>query len=309
MPRDAGAGWDFDDVRDHYLELAVRGRSRRLRRIDHERYLELSRAVTGEVMAEVFGEWRRSRLAVRRRDWCSGCATSWPAPAGGCSTIAAGRRPPSIICAAILAPMAVWLVDEGIGGVDRARRERRLRRRSRLGCGWRCTETRGARRRRASKGSVLAPTASHERNIEAIIGRFVDISWAYRFGPPAQNLVVASLEREIGDGVELLSQSFRFPAGRPRIEESTAELGLRAECREQPDGSLRLSVSSRRLAYGVRLQVTGFVATDDAFSVEPGGTRSLVLWPEVAASPPAEGTMRALNLDGCLRFAISEIAS
>ena len=60
VPRDVGSGWDFEDVRDHYLgllfgvdpaELAA-GRPRALS--------ELSRAVTGEVMAEVFGEWRRA---------------------------------------------------------------------------------------------------------------------------------------------------------------------------------------------------------------------------------------------------------
>src|SRR4051794_36941279 len=52
-PRDGGAEWDFQDVRAHYLRLLF-GAER-----DDERYLELSRFVSGEVMAEVFGEWRR----------------------------------------------------------------------------------------------------------------------------------------------------------------------------------------------------------------------------------------------------------
>ena len=59
VPRDAGSGWDFDDVRDHYLALLYGVDPGELRRADPDRYLELSRAVTGEVMAQVFGEWRR----------------------------------------------------------------------------------------------------------------------------------------------------------------------------------------------------------------------------------------------------------
>src|SRR6185369_5545532 len=60
VPRDAGTGWDFDDGRDHYLRELFGVDPGELRRFDHERYLELSRAVSGEAMAAVFGEWRRA---------------------------------------------------------------------------------------------------------------------------------------------------------------------------------------------------------------------------------------------------------
>jgi beta-mannosidase len=75
-----------------------------------------------------------------------------------------------------------------------------------------------------------------ERNVESVLGRFADASYAYRFGPPQHDAVVVSLERE----GELLSQAFRFPAGRPLAQE---DLGLEAEL----DGD-RLVIRSRKLA-------------------------------------------------------------
>ncbi len=42
----------------------------------------------------------------------------------------------------------------------------------------------------------LEPHSQREWNVETIIGHFVDASWAYRFGPPAQDAIVVSLERD-----------------------------------------------------------------------------------------------------------------
>jgi beta-mannosidase len=59
VPRDPGAGWDFDDVREYYLRTPYQADPACLRYEDPERYLDLSRAVAAEVMTEVFPEWRR----------------------------------------------------------------------------------------------------------------------------------------------------------------------------------------------------------------------------------------------------------
>ena len=58
VPRDTGAGWDFDDVRDFYLQHFFAVDPVKMRCFDPARYLQLSRVVSGEMMAQVFAEWR-----------------------------------------------------------------------------------------------------------------------------------------------------------------------------------------------------------------------------------------------------------
>ena len=291
VPRDAGSGWDFEDVRDHYLALEFGVDPAELRRVDHARYLELSRAVTGEVMAEVFGEWRRADspsgggLVLWLRDLVAGAGWGVLDHRGLPKTAYHHLR-------RALAPVATWTTDEGLNGIVAHvanDRPRPLSARLRVAL-YRDLE------HRVDEGHAtieLPPHGAVARNVEAIIGRFVDAGWAYRFGPPAHDVVVTSLEQDDA----LLSQSFRFPAGRPMRPEPATALGLRAAVSAQPDGSVRLDVHSRRLAYGVRVHAPGYAADDDAFSIEPGAMRSLLLRPlEPGLAFSAELT--ALNLTG-----------
>jgi beta-mannosidase len=302
VPRDTGAGWDFDDVRDHYLRLLFRVDPAGLRSVDAERYRELSRAVSGEVMAETFGEWRRVGSP------CRGALVLWL----GDLTPGAGwglldhRGEPKVAYHHLrraLAPVAVWTTDEGLGGIDvHVANDRDAP----LGARLRVTLYRdGAVRADEAIEDVALPAhGALRRNVEAMLGRFVDVSWAYRFGPPAQDLVVASLERVNGEAVELVSQSFRFPAGRPATPEPAARLGLRGIV-EEADGGIRvLRVACDRFAYGVRAVVPGHAVADDAFGVEPGHERVVELTP-VAGEAGAEGAggwLTALNLAGRVKI-------
>ncbi len=299
VARDAGSGWDFDDLRDDYLKLVFGVDPAGIRRYDHDRYLELSRAVTGEVMAHVFGEWRRAGspsgggMILWLRDLVAGA---------GYGVVDQRGRPKTAYhhLRRILAPTAVWLVDEGIGGVvahvanDGAAP---LSARLRIALFTDLELPVG----QASESLELPPHAAIERNIEGMLGHFVDASWAYRFGPPAQDAIVATLERVAGSGagaIDVLSQAFHFPAGRPLVRERAERLGLTATSTTAGDGTVRLEITSRRLAYGIRIHAAGSSASDDAFSVEPGGTRVVILRPAAAGSPVEAGWLTALNLLG-----------
>ena len=304
VARDPGAGWDFDDVRDHYLAILFRVDPAALRRDDAARYLELSRAVTGEVMEQVYGEWRRAGSP------CGGGLILWLrdlVAGAGWGVVDDRGRPKTAYhhLRRILAPSAIWLVDEGIGGVIAHIANdgpAALRARVRVALY-------SDLERPVGHGEEWLEVSAHgaaQRDVEVLIGHFVDAAWAYRFGPPAQDAIVASLERDGADGVELISQAFHFPAGRPRAVESEQRLGLAASACAEPNGSVRLTVATRRLAYGVRIHVAGFAPSDDAFSVEPGGSRTIELRPLMAGRAFAGGALTALNLDGRVAIATAE---
>ena len=115
VPGDVGADWDFDDVRDHYLKSLYGVEPEHLRRTDPQRYLELSRQVSGDVMTEVFGEWRRPASE------CGGGFILWLrdlAPGAGWGLIDSAGSPKPVLRAlrSVLAPVAIWMTDEGMGG-------------------------------------------------------------------------------------------------------------------------------------------------------------------------------------------------
>jgi beta-mannosidase len=306
VPRDVGAGWDFEDVRDHYLRLLHELDPVALRSTDPEGYLDLGRQVTGEVVAEVFGEWRRAASP------CAGGLVLWltdVAPGAGWGLLD-HRGLPKVAyhhMRRVCAPVAVWTTDEGLGGVavhlanDRpAPVDAILRIATYRGFGVRVDQV--------EEAVSLDPHGSRTVNVETLLGRFVDASWAYRFGPPSQDVIVVSLEQAEQDRRRLLSQAFRFPAGRPRGRETAPQLGLAATIETRDEDTATVTVRADRLAYGVRVRIPGFTPDDDAFSVEPGHAREVQLRRSGAESAAPTGHITALNLTGRVAVASSPVA-
>jgi beta-mannosidase len=297
VPLDSGASWDFEDVRDFYLRLLYSMDPAALRYSDANRYLELSRMVSGEVMAEVFGEWRRPASP------CAGGIILWGAdlePGSGWGILDSQGQPKSVywLLKRALAPCAVWTTDEGLNGIDvHAANDHSEQLDVMLRV---AAYTFGGRLIAKAEKPLSVP--SHKTltfGVEEILGHFVDASYAYRFGPPGHDLVVVSL---FHNGADVpFGQSFRFSTQRPVQRSPISEVGLSAESTSKSDGTVALLVTSRRFAWGVRVTSPGYLPDDCYFGIEPGGKRLVTLTPTGDELVPARPIITAINAEG--RFA------
>lgn len=299
-PRDLGAGWDFDDVRDHYMNLIYAIDPAQLRVSDHERYLRLGRAATAEVMAATFAEWRRAGSATRGAlVWF--LRDLWPG--AGWGLIDAHGTPKTCYHALrrVLAPVAVSLADEGVNGYQVHIHNERAQPLSaelvidlhrddgmRVGQGRRTLEV-------PARTSLVQPVLD-------LFDGFLDLNFAYRFGPPLANLVHACLfDAQAG----LIAETFAFPAG--RTAQSVSEVGLSAECEPGVgDSGPWLHVRSERLAESVDIDLPGFQPEDNGFHLAPGQSRRIALRPLAQRRPgKARGHVSALNGLGSARIEIA----
>src|SRR5262249_31953576 len=110
-----------------------------------------------------------------------------------------------------LAPCTVWTTDEGLNGVDvHVANDSPVALDASLRV---ALYAHGERKIAESERAITVREHSTATfGVEEILGRFVDVSCAYRFGPPSHDLIAVSLHRRRGDPA--IAQSFRFPTGR-----------------------------------------------------------------------------------------------
>lgn len=296
VPRDPGASWDFEDVREHYLEALYAVDPRRLRYEDPDRYRRLSRAVTGEVMQAVFDEWRRAGSTC-----AGGLVWQWrdPWPDGGWGTgwgvVAADGTPKPAWHALKRAfrPLRVILTDEGVNGLavhlvnDTAQPVEALLRLT----AWRNGARDGAVPVLKAERPVTLPARGAISLAAAELSdRFFDTTYSYRFGPIPHDVVTAQLlsaERE----AEPIDESHYFPKGRslPR-----SDLGLTAVVEGQ-EGNWALRLATARFACSVHVEDERFQAEDAWFHLPPGVERVIRLRPR-AGSGVTDGTASAGRL-------------
>lgn len=302
IPRDHGTGWDFEDVRDHYLQQLYQQDPMRLRYSDRARYIALARCTSGELIERTLREWRRHGSSCHGaliwfwRDLWAGA---------GWGLIDAEGRPKAAYHYArrALQPLCVSLTDEGLNGLAiHLLNDGPQTFRGRLEFGmWRHGETQVAS---VSQMLELAPHSSRVIAADALLPHFLDTAYAYRFGPPGHHVSAVHLYPETGQ--RLLASDFHFPLGQAGCAQWQPELSYQANL--QADGSCLLQLHSKRLAQAVSLQADGWLADDNYFHIAPGIAKTLLLTPEPAARQAAI-SVSALNMQGSLKISPSQSGS
>ncbi|MGH7284546.1 MAG: glycosyl hydrolase 2 galactose-binding domain-containing protein, partial [Polyangiaceae bacterium] len=288
VPRDGGASWDFEDVRDHYLALLFSVDPASLRRTDMPRYLALSRVVTGEVIANVLGEWRRGGSTCRGallwflRDL-------WPGAGWGIIDSTGTPKAPYYYVRRALQRVSLAMTDEGLDGLalhainDTAEAisadlEIALYQHAST-----CVA-------RGSQSITIAPRSTFTIGSDAMLEHFLDVTYTYKFGAHGRDVVVGTLRPR--DDSAPASSSFHFPLGHAFA--CKEDIGLEARAKKNDDGTYALTVRTRSFAQAVAIDAPGHRPDDDFFHLAPGGERTVMLR---SASPGSElrGSVQALN--------------
>ena len=294
VPRDPGAGWDFEDVREHYVEIMFRISSaelRDLRATDPERYLELGRVTTGEVVARTISEWRRPGSSCRG-------ALAWfyrdfqPGAGWGLVDHGGNPKPAYWYFERAARPIGLLLSDEGLNGLVvhvvndtpepfRAQLRVTAYRAGRVAVG------------SDSRAVTVGGRSTGTWSAESILGGFRDLTYAYRFGPPDLDVVAVTLLAD--DGRAIATECF-WPLGLPRGRSN--DLGMTATVHEDGMG---LTIEAGAVATGVALRLQGATPAMNYLSLEPG-TPLTIGWRRAAADRPVTGHVVALNWTGALRI-------
>lgn len=282
--RDQMVGWDFDDVRDHYVQSLLNVDPHALRAFDASRHLDLGRAISAEVLARTMAVWRsqesscRGALVWYLRDLWAGA---------GCGLTDETGTPKSVLHALsrVQQPLLAVLTDHGMNGVAlqlinetpkdvQGSVQLKLYRQGQTLVSEQTPE-------------VFVPGRGSSRwNLAQWLPGFVDINWSHRFGPPSVDLVVATWMD--GHGREL-GQAFHF---NPTLMIAfNGEPELTADAMQLDANRVKVSLSTRGAAFAVHFDVQGWTPLDDHFHMAPDSNKVVTF----EGSGHWYGCVKALN--------------
>ena len=295
VPRDTGAGWDFEDVRDHYLKHVFGVDPVQLRCFNVPRYLQLSRVVTGEMMAQVFGEWR-SGHSNNRGGLVWFFKDLWPG--AGWGVIDSFGRPKAAYyyLRRAWASRQITVTDEGLDGLHlhainetaepfRGTVEVLLLKDQHIVVA------------RQSARCELEARGRQTFSADQILGAFYDVTYAYRFGPPKHDVVIATLFDEQN---RAQSEAFYFVHQQEPAMLSDMKLDVSVTA---ADEEYRVTLVSDRFLQSVNLSAEGFLPDDNYFHLPPGREKVVRFRPNRATNARFHGYVEALNLKTPVKFA------
>jgi beta-mannosidase len=288
VPRDRGASWDFEDIRDHYLRELYGLDPAQLRREDASRYLDFSRAVTAEVAEATYAEWRRPGSGTAG-------ALVWTLqdllPGAGWGVIDSTGLPKPVWHGLRRAfrPVQVLLSDEGTNGLY-AHAINETEHNLVLTLSVTCLRDGETAVVSGNRDIELIARSAASFAATDLFGAFFDATYAFRFGPPAHDVTVATLIDKAA-GREIAS-AFHFPRGRmAALHPAKISATLQRE-----GGDWVAVLSTDRLAQSVNLSVPGRVTSDNWFHLPPGREKKIRLNNfSDGVNNKVEGTIRHLG--------------
>ena len=293
VPRDRGASWDFEDIRDFYAREVFGEDLLLVRRTDPERYLQLGRLAIATAMRECFAFWRRPEsgcagaLVLSSRDLTPGAG--W-----GLLDSEGVAKPALTVLARAWAPVTVIVSNNDLSGIridihnDGATpRSGELRLIAAAGAG---VVLDAARRVTVPRASTLTLT-----DVD-VSGVFRDLSHAFRFGRPTADAV--HVEVIFDDGTTIRDAL----VVNPRPHQPVAAVSAAVTMQSEDDWVLELT-SAVALRY-VEIDASGWALSDNYFHLAPAVPYRVALTRGGDLGRCPTGTVGSIDLVG--RVPLSE---
>ncbi|MDB5501644.1 MAG: manB [Tardiphaga sp.] len=294
VPRDGGASWDFDDVREHYLQALWNEDGRSLRAREPRRWRELSRAISAEVIERTIDEWRRpASITSGALIWL------WRdlQPGAGWGLLDCDGRPKAAFYALRRAslPLRLSITDEGTNGLylhlvnDTPRGVT-----GKLAL--RCLRDGKTPVIEAERNVTIAPHAALSIGAFEILDRFFDAGHCYRFGPAAHDTVHATFAAEDSDRPR---EAFHFLCPPTSTVDGTIDAVLRED-----DAGFFLDLQAATATRFIEIADNEFLPDDNYFHMASGHSKTVRLAPPQHSSGHLHpsGRVSALTLRGDVEY-------
>ncbi len=262
VPRDNGSGWDFADITDYYIEQLFGINPSQLRITEPQRYLDVCRATSCEVVERTMNILRansaqgRAALVWYLHDLKTGAGwgyiDSLGVPKSAFYGLARASQPSTILFVDEgLEGLAVYLAHDGAAALN-CQLEIAL------------ITAKGAIFERAIQPCQLTPNSLKRVSVDAFLGRFVDSSYAYRFGARGFVACVAKLIAE--NGQVIAQKTYADPAV---MQDKHQDLTLTAHAQQKEKNRYVLTISSNRPAFFATIQAVGCNLRDSYVHIMP----------------------------------------
>jgi beta-mannosidase len=293
VPRDNGAGWDFDDVRDHYAHLLFGDAGVGDRYFDAARARDFARLTSAAMMTAVASEWRRAESP------CNGSLIwflrdLWAGAGWGIVDTEGRAKAPFFALSRVWQPITVALTDEGVNGIDAhlvnetvEALEGNLELVVVREDGHRVVDT--------QRAISLPPRSNQTVRLDSLVDGFRDLNWAYRFGPPIGEVARVRLTTESHKlGTHTIDAHHWIT---PRPTALRQSIGLTANGIVRPDGRYNVRVRTDYTALGVHLDVEGFHPSDNWFDLIAGDEINIRLTPKRSTIPTRQPKVTAYSVN------------
>ena len=298
VPKDNGSNWDFEDVRDHYSVELFDIDPIELKNTDVAHYLMLSRIASGEMMSQVFSEWRSLNSNCR-----GGLVWFYKdlQPGAGWGVLDSDNNPKAAyyFLKRALQPIGLVITDEGLQGLHLHLINESLEPFTGV-LEFRMLQNENVNVARVVKEVSVAPHAGMTFHAEELLGGFYDTTYAYRFGPPTHDVSCATLKNSVG---QIICHQFHFPAKKAF---PYTQANIEVVAKPLNNGCYQVSISADRFLYAVQIECNGFLPDDNYFHLMPGEPRQIRIKPVGSSSEIPQIFVRAANVQGSIKVSVRD---